>query len=115
MGEKNRSYDSIYTTCRNNLLRHFFFLCITFNIVTNIDQQIMSLFPFLHVSEYIPLQKVISENNLMIYAAKAALTDPEYYVQCTGLKCLAAATKIDCIWKEVLIDNPHIYVSILFL
>ncbi|XP_035433329.2 uncharacterized protein LOC118264800 [Spodoptera frugiperda] len=65
--------------------------------------------------KYIPLQKVISENNLMIYAAKAALTDPEYYVQCTGLKCLAAATKIDCIWKEVLIDNPHIYFQLVYI
>lgn len=63
--------------------------------------------------EYIPLQKVIIENKLMIIAAKAALTDPEYYVQSTALRCLAAATKIESIWKEVLVDNPHIYVSIL--
>ena len=47
----------------------------------------------------------------MIFAAKAALTDPEYYAQSIALKCLAAATKIDSIWKEVLVDNPHIYVS----
>ncbi|CAH0701026.1 unnamed protein product [Spodoptera exigua] len=65
--------------------------------------------------KYIPLQKVISENNLMIYAAKAALTDPEYYVQSTGLKCLASATKIDSIWKEVLIDNPHIYFQLVYI
>ncbi|XP_021184295.3 uncharacterized protein LOC110372089 [Helicoverpa armigera] len=65
--------------------------------------------------KYIPLQKVISENRLMIFAAKAALTDPQYYSQSTGLRCLAAATKIDSIWKEVLIDNPHIYLQLVYV
>uniref|UniRef100_A0A2A4J5M7 Uncharacterized protein n=1 Tax=Heliothis virescens TaxID=7102 RepID=A0A2A4J5M7_HELVI len=65
--------------------------------------------------KYIPLQKVISDNRLMIFAAKAALTDPQYYSQSTALKCLAFATKIETIWREVLIDNPHIYLQLVYI
>ncbi|KAJ8729885.1 hypothetical protein PYW07_016923 [Mythimna separata] len=65
--------------------------------------------------KYIPLQKVISEHNLMVCAATIALADPEYYAQSTALRCLAAATKIESIWKKVLEDNPHIYLQLVFL
>ncbi|XP_075973891.1 integrator complex assembly factor Brat1-like [Anticarsia gemmatalis] len=65
--------------------------------------------------KYMPLQRVIKEHCLMILAARAGLTDPEYYAQCAALKCLAAATKIDSIWQEVLVDNPDIYSQLFFI
>lgn len=64
------------------------------------------------LSEYIPLQKLIAEIRLIFLAANGALTDNEFYSQCTAIKCLTAATKIDTIWQEVLADNEHLYVSI---
>lgn len=62
------------------------------------------------------MQKLICENNLIILALQAGLNDPEFYAQITALKCLAAATKIESIWREVLDSNRHTYVSnILYL
>lgn len=63
-------------------------------------------------SEYVPLQKLILEYKLIVLATQAALTDTEYYVQVTALKCLAAAAKVESLWREVLQHNATIYVSV---
>lgn len=63
------------------------------------------------VSEYVPLQKLIYENELIVLATQAALSDEEYYVQATALECLAAAAKIESLWREVVKHNASIYVS----
>ncbi|CAB3251937.1 unnamed protein product [Arctia plantaginis] len=65
--------------------------------------------------KYNPLQKVIKANNLIIIAAKAALTDTEFYPQCTALRCLAAAIKINSIWQEVLITDPYFYYHLVYI
>ncbi|CAH0579484.1 unnamed protein product [Chrysodeixis includens] len=65
--------------------------------------------------KYIPLQKVIRENDLMFFAANMALADPEFYVQTMGLKCLAATTKIESIWREVVHRYPHINLHLVYI
>ncbi|CAH2037077.1 unnamed protein product, partial [Iphiclides podalirius] len=59
--------------------------------------------------KYVPFQKMISENELMLLAAKCALHDQEVYVQTTALQCLAAATMIDRIWRDVTKTHPDLH------
>lgn len=44
-------------------------------------------------------------------AANAACNDPEFYVQATALKCLATASRVECMWKDVMATHPKLYVS----
>lgn len=62
--------------------------------------------------EYIPFRTLISENKLMVLVACCALNDPEVYAQATALRCLASATKIDKIWRDVTNEHPNLHVSI---
>ncbi|KAJ0177424.1 hypothetical protein K1T71_007433 [Dendrolimus kikuchii] len=65
--------------------------------------------------KYVPLQKLICENDLISLAIQAAFSDTEFYAQITALKCLAAATKIESIWREVLASNPNIYRQLVYI
>ncbi|KPJ17653.1 hypothetical protein RR48_07141 [Papilio machaon] len=65
--------------------------------------------------KYIPLQKVISSNHLMLLAATSALSEAEPYAQATALQCLAAAAKIDKIWMDVKNVHPNLYVQLINL
>lgn len=62
------------------------------------------------ISEYTPLQKVISEENLLLFAANLAFTEQESYVQSASLKCMSYATRIESIWKKLVHSYPHINV-----
>ncbi|XP_068632250.1 uncharacterized protein cry isoform X2 [Battus philenor] len=65
--------------------------------------------------KYMPLQKVIFRDNLMTLAAKYALCDPEAYVQATALRCLAAATRIDKIWRNVTKVHSDLHVQLMHM
>ncbi|XP_026728999.1 uncharacterized protein LOC113494749 isoform X3 [Trichoplusia ni] len=79
------------------------------------DSALNLLFTCIDVAyvKYTPLQKIIRDENLLLFAAKLALTDQEYYVQILSLKCLAYATKLDSIWRNLVRSYPQIGIHLL--
>ncbi|KAI8436262.1 hypothetical protein MSG28_004309 [Choristoneura fumiferana] len=59
--------------------------------------------------KFIPLRSVISEHGLVLAAARAALRDPAPRARACALRCLAAATSCECVWKELLIHYRDLY------
>ncbi|KAG7302508.1 hypothetical protein JYU34_012422 [Plutella xylostella] len=55
-----------------------------------------------------PMQKQIVDNNLINVAAAIALNDHQFYAQASALKCLAAATKVNCFWEKLKSEYPNI-------
>ncbi|GBP68257.1 hypothetical protein EVAR_48623_1 [Eumeta japonica] len=65
--------------------------------------------------KYTPFQKLISVNGLITTAAHIAMSDPEHYVQGMALRCLAAAARVDSIWRDLLVVYPHINLQLMYV
>ena len=72
-------------------------------------QQLVVMPTFLF-AEFPPFQKQILENNLINVAATIAFNDYESYVQVSALKCIGAASRINVVWEQLIVEYPDIQV-----